>query len=132
MYGQDYRGRLRYDSNTKGSYGYNTRVVGDQIIIIIIEQETLEVKIMRGIGHMKDRTETEGTIEALVIADQGQVQGQLQTEIGLDALSIGNMIILQETVKLDKQVGKQNKYNKCSIWTKINTITNPTDGHKSR
>ena len=28
-----------------------------------------------GVGHMKDRTETEGTVEALVTTDQSQVQG---------------------------------------------------------
>ena len=56
--------------------------MGDRIIII--EGETLEIKIMIGIGvgHMRDRTETEGTIEALVIVDQDQVQRQLQ--IGID------------------------------------------------
>ena len=39
---------------------------------------------MKGIGegHMKDRIETEGTIEVLVIVDQ--VQEQLQIGIGLD------------------------------------------------
>ena len=66
-------------------------------IIAITEGETLEVKITIGIGvgHMKDRTEIEGTVDALVIVDQGQVQGQLQIEIGLDALSVGNMIICE-------------------------------------
>ena len=50
------------------------RHIGDQIIII--EQETLEVKITTeiGVGHMRDRTEIEGTVEALVTVDQGQVQ----------------------------------------------------------
>ena len=59
----------------------------------------LEVKIMRGIGvvHMKDKIEVEETVEALATVDQGQVQGQLQIEIGLDALSVGTTIILQET-----------------------------------
>ena len=71
------------------------RGMGDQIITII-EGETSEVKIMIGIevGHTKDREEKEGTVEALVIVDQGQVQGQLQIEIGLDILSVGNMITL--------------------------------------
>ena len=32
---------------------------------------------MIGIGHMKDRIETEGMIEALVKVNQDQVQGQL-------------------------------------------------------
>ena len=36
-------------------------------IITITEGETLEVKIMIGVGgHTKDRTEIEGTVEALV------------------------------------------------------------------
>ena len=43
---------------------------------------------------MKGREEIEGTVEVLVIVDQGQVQGQLQIEIELDALSVGNMITL--------------------------------------
>ena len=47
-----------------------------------------------GVGHMKDITEIEGTVEALVTVHQGQGLGQLQIEIGLDALSIGNVIIL--------------------------------------
>ena len=44
-------------------------------IIIITEGETLEIKIMIGIGvdHMQDRIETEETVEALV-TDQDQVQ----------------------------------------------------------
>ena len=73
--------------------------MGDRIIIIT-EGETLEIKIMIGIGvsHMKDRIETEGMIEALVTVDQGQVQGQLQIGIGLDALNVENMPILQGTV----------------------------------
>ena len=43
---------------------------------------------------MRDKTEIEGTVEALVIADQGQVQGHQQIETGLDALSVGSMITL--------------------------------------
>ena len=77
-------------------------------IITIIEGETLEVKTMTGIGvcNMKDRTEIEGTVEALVTVDQGKFKGQLQIEIGLDVSSVGNMIILQWTVQLGKQVWK--------------------------
>ena len=58
--------------------------MGDRIIIT--EGETLETKIMIGIGvgHMTDKKETEGMIEALVTVDQGQVQGQLQIGIGSD------------------------------------------------
>ena len=76
--------------------------------IAITEEEVSEVKIMIGIevGHAKDREEIEGTAEALVIVDQGQVQEQLQIEIELDASIVGNMITLWGTVQLDKQVGK--------------------------
>ena len=44
-------------------------------IIAITEGETLEIKITTGIGvgHTKDRTETEGAVEVLVIVDQDQV-----------------------------------------------------------
>ena len=40
--------------------------------IIIIEGKTLETKITIGIGggHMRDKIETEGIIEALVTVDQ--------------------------------------------------------------
>ena len=74
--------------------------MGDQIIIITTEGETLEIKIMVGIGlgHTKDRIEVEGITEALVTVDQGQVQGQLQIGIGLDALGVENMTISQGTV----------------------------------
>ena len=54
---------------------------------------------------MRDRTEIEGMVEALVTVGQGQVQGRLQKEIGSDALNVGNMIILQGTVQPDRQVG---------------------------
>ena len=79
------------------------RGMEDQVITII-EGKTLEVKITieTRVGHMKDRTGMEGTAEALVTVGQGQVQRQLQIEIGLDALSVGNMIILPGTVQLGK------------------------------
>ena len=35
-------------------------------------------------------------------------------------------------VQLGKLVGKQNRYNKCPIGQRSNTITNPTDRHRSR
>ena len=51
-----------------------------------------------GVGHMKDRIETEGMIEALVTVDQDQGQEQLQIGIELDVSNVGNMITLQGTV----------------------------------
>ena len=52
------------------------RGIGDRILTII-EGESLEVKITieTGVGHMKDRIETERTAELLVTVGQGQVQG---------------------------------------------------------
>ena len=66
--------------------------MGDRIIT---EGETLEIKIMIGVGvgHMRNRMVIEGMIEALVTVDQDQVQEQLQTGIGLDVLSVGNTTI---------------------------------------
>ena len=66
-------------------------------IIITTEGETLEIKIMIeiGVGHMKDRIEMEGMVETLVTVDQGQVQRQLQIEIGSGALNVENMTISQ-------------------------------------
>ena len=89
--------------------------------IIIIEGETLGNRIIieTGVGHTKDRTEIERMVEVLVTVDECQVQGWLQTEIGSYALSVENMTILQGTVQLDRQVGKQNKYSKHSIWMRI-------------
>ena len=54
--------------------------MGDRIIIITTEGETLEIKIMIeiGVGYSKDRIEMEGMVEVLVTVDQGQVQGWLQ------------------------------------------------------
>ena len=51
--------------------------MGDRIIIITIEGETLEIKIMIeiGVGHMKDRIEMDGMVEALVTVDHSQVLG---------------------------------------------------------
>ena len=73
--------------------------MGDRTIIIT-EGEILEIKITIaiGVGHTNERIETEGMVEALVTVDQGQVQGQLQIVIGLVALNVENMTILQGTV----------------------------------
>ena len=68
---------------------------------------------------MKDKIEIEGISEALVRVNQGQVPGQLQIELGSDVLSVGNTTTLQGTVQLVRQVGKENKFNKCLIWMKI-------------
>ena len=62
---------------------------------MVTEGETLETKITIeiGVGHMRDKIETEEVIEALVKVDQDEVQEQLQIGIGLDVLSVGSMTI---------------------------------------
>ena len=96
-------------------------------LIITAEGETLEIKPMTeiAVGHMKGRIEIEGMVEALVAVGQGQVQGWLQIEIGSDALNVGNVIISQGNVQQDKQIGKQNRSNKCSIWMRIRQYYKP-------
>ena len=54
---------------------------------------------------------TEGTIEASVRVDQGQVLEQVLIETELDVLSVDNMIILQETAQQHKQRGRTNSTN---------------------
>ena len=50
-----------------------------EMTIIITKEVVIEVKVMIGIvGHMKDRIETEETMEVLIIVGQDQVQGQVQ------------------------------------------------------
>ena len=48
-----------------------------------------------GVGHLRDRIETERTIDVLALVDLDQVQEQLQIGIESDVLSVGNMTILQ-------------------------------------
>ena len=72
--------------------------MGDRIIIT--EGETLEIKIMigTGVGHMRDRIETEGMIEALVTASLRSGSRATTNRDRTRCLSVGNMTILQETV----------------------------------
>ena len=81
---------------------------------------------------MKDRIEIEGIVEALVTVDKGKVQGKLQIEIGLDALSVENMIILQWTVQQDIQIGSRADSADVQYGQGFSNITNPTKGHRPR
>ena len=71
------------------------------------------------VDHLKGRVEIGEIIEGWVTIGPGQVLEQVQIEIELDVLNVGNITTLQENVQLDKWVGRQNKYNKCLIWMKI-------------
>ena len=79
------------------------------LIITMVQEEVIQVKITIGIGvgQMRDRPGMEEIVEVQALVDQDLVQGQVQIGIGLDALSVGNMITLQGNVQLGKQVGKQ-------------------------
>ena len=119
---EDFRTGIGQTTHTEGDQGMDkiTEVGQDTILIIgvvtdiiwevikdtwdriiVTKKETLEIKITIGIGvgHMRDRIETEGTIEALVTVDQDQVWEQLQIGIGWDVLSVGNTTISQEIVQ---------------------------------
>ena len=50
-----------------------------------------------------------------VIVGLGQVWEPVQIEIGLDATSAGNTIILQGTIPLPGKKRKLNSSNKCSV-----------------
>ena len=80
-----------------------TKGMGDKIILEMDSGNTLETKAMKetGVGHMIGNLEViiEGTIEELVMVDEGQVPEQVQIEIGLDVLSVESMIILQENAQ---------------------------------
>ena len=93
--------------------------MGDKIIIEMDSGKTLEIEAMReiGVSHMIGKLEIiiEGTIEASVTVDQGQVLEQVPIRTELDVLNVGNTIILQETVQQYEQTESWNKYNKCSI-----------------
>ena len=60
--------------------------------------EILEIRAMTevGVGHMIGNLQiiTEGTIEASVTVDQGQVLEQVPIGTGLDVLSVKSTIIL--------------------------------------
>ena len=94
-YGQNGQGRSRYDSNYRGNYGNNMRGgerYGRQNYNRNRFGEILETITMKetGVGHMIGKLEViiEWTIEVSVTVYQGQVQGWVQSEIGLDVLSV--------------------------------------------
>ena len=69
----------------------NTEVIIEMIVIVEIE---VEVNLEK--GHSQETIAIiEGMIEVQAIADQGQDQEQVQKEIELGVISVGNMNILQ-------------------------------------
>ena len=83
QYGQNYRGRPRYGHGyrndlRRGNFRDNARTYQGQ--------------------NFKDHIQTlvEGETGVVVIVNQGQDQGQVHIDIELDAISVGNMITLQQ------------------------------------
>ena len=70
------------------------------------------------VGLEKDHfqgTIIKGMIEAQVIADQGQVQEQVQRGTGLDGISAESMTTLQKIVPHPRKKEKWKKSNRCLI-----------------
>ena len=93
------------------------------IIIITIEEVTIEIKIIIGIGvgHLKDKVQIGEMAEAKITVGPGEVLEQVQIEIGFDVLNVESMITSHKNVQLnrpDNPVGKLNKYSRCLIWRK--------------
>ena len=78
----------------------------------ITEMTTLE-EVEVGLGADNIQVILKGMKKA--VAGQDQVQELVLIETGLDALSVGNIIILLKTVQIHKQKMNQIKYNKCII-----------------
>ena len=76
------------------------------------------MKTLKGVevGLGKDNIQVllEGMISAVVLG-QEQVWEPVLTEIGLNVLNVGHMIILLRTMQIHKQKKSQNRYNKCMI-----------------
>ena len=84
--------------------------MGDKIILEMNSGETLETKAVTEteVGYVIGKLEviTEGTIEALVTVDQGQILEQVPIEIGLDGLSVESKIISYESAQQHKWIGR--------------------------
>ena len=69
--------------------------------ITITEEVVIGISSIIGIGvdHLRDKVEIGEMTEVRVTAGLDQVLGQVQTEIGLDALSTESMIILHKNAQ---------------------------------
>ena len=71
-----------------------------------------------GLGTDNNQVILEGMTEVVAVG-QYQIQELVLIETELNALSLGNMIILLKTVQIHKQIKNQKKYNKCIICMNI-------------
>ena len=67
----------------------------------IMEEVVIESNLIieAGVGQLRDKIEIGEMKEVRVIVDLGQVPGQVQIEIKLDALSVESMIILHQNTQ---------------------------------
>ena len=80
----------------------NTEVIIGMIVIVGIE---VEVNLEK--GYLQETIAIiKGMIEVQAIEDQGKDQEQVQIEIELGVISVGNMIILQKIVLIPKKKEK--------------------------
>ena len=105
-YHEDYRGRSRYDSNNRVSYGYDTR--GSQRYVRSNNNNNRRGNF-RSQNCDRNRSrpyekQNEDRRDSRSISNSRSRSGQrqLQIEIGLDASNVGNTIILPGTVQLGK------------------------------
>ena len=67
-------------------------------------------------GHFPETMATILETEVQATVGPGQDQEQVQIEIEFNVISVGNMIILQETLPLLRKKRRYNSSNKCSVW----------------
>ena len=125
-YNEDFRGRTRYSLNNRGSYGYNMR--GNQRYrgnnnnnnrrgnyrnqnydrnrSRSFERQSRNRRNNRSLSNSRSRSGSR------VSTNRDRIR----------CLNVGNTTTLQENVQPDKQVGRQNKYNKSLIWDEDQTI----------
>ena len=63
------------------------------------------------------------------MVDQDQVREPVLIEVELDVLNVRNMIILLKTVQTQRQKESQNKYRKCIIIQKSDSIKGSSGRH---
>ena len=95
----------------------NTEVI---IEMKITSEREVEVGLWK--DHFQGTIIIEGMIEGQVIADQDQVQEQVQIRTGLDVISTESMMILQKIVTHPRKKEKWKKSNRCLIYMGVNII----------
>ena len=119
-YNQNFRGRMRYNFNNRASYGHNAQ--GNQRY-----QRNNGNYWRNGYRNQNYDSNSSRTLERQdrrrrndksVSNSRLRSGSRAHMNTGLGVWNVGNMTILQGNVQQGKRVGRQNKYNRCLIWTK--------------